>query len=447
MSDNTVALFAEIDLEEIEQLSRASKRTPEADPRLRRPDRTQVLLQPSCLDELLPPDHDARIICAVVGKLDLSAFYKPLQARGSDPGRAATDPALLVTLWLYATMNGVGRGRELARLCEYHDAYHWICGGVRVNYHTLNDFRVGFEKELDELFTQVLALLVHHGVVTVERISQDGTRVRASAGSSSFRGQEALEKRVAEMQAHIDALKAQLEAPDTEDSARKRAARQRAAQDRLSRAEAALAELPKIAQAKAKQKDKPSKHREARASTTDAEARFMKMPGGGSRPAYNVQLAADTESRAIAGVDVTNAGSDVNESEPMRAQVERRTGQKVKEHLIDGGYVGLESVERAADGEVKMYAPVPKPRKERDRYQPRKGDPPGVADWRERMGTGEAQTIYKQRASTIETINGDLKRYRGLIQFGVRGLRKVRCMALWSALAYNVMHFSSILLV
>jgi hypothetical protein len=139
----------------------------------------------------------------------------------------------------------------------------------------------------------------------------------------------------------------------------------------------------------------------------------MKMPGGGSRPAYNVQLAADTESRAIAGVDITNAGSDVNESEPMRAQVERRTGQKVKEHLIDGGYVGLESVERAADGEVKMYAPVPKPRKERDRYQPRKGDPPGVADWRERMGTGEAQTIYKQRASTIETINGDLKRYRG----------------------------------
>jgi transposase len=445
MNDNTVALFSDIDLEEMEQLSRASKRTPEAEPRLRRPDRTQVLLRPLCLDELLPPDHDARIICAVVKRLDLSAFYKPLQARGSDPGRAATDPALLVTLWLYATMNGMGRGRELARLCESHDAYRWICGGVRVNYHTLNDFRVGFEKELDELFTQVLALLVHHGVVTVERISQDGTRVRASAGSSSFRSEEALEKRVAEMQAHVDALKTQLEAPDTEDSARKQAAQQRAAQDRLSRAAAALKELPKIAQAKAKQKNKPSKHREARVSTTDAEARFMKMPGGGSRPAYNVQLAADIESRAIVGVEVTNAGSDVNESEPMRKQVEQRTGQKVEEHLMDGGYVGLESIDRASKEGVTIYAPVPKPRKAANPYEPRKGDTPGVAAWRRRMGTEEAKAIYKERASTVETVNGDLKCWRGLGPFVVRGLRKVRCIALWSALAYNVMHFTEVL--
>ncbi len=272
-------------------------------PRLRRPDRLQMILDPVCLDDRLPGDHPARTIWSVVERLDLSGFYEPLKARGPEPGRAATDPKLLIGLWLYGATQGVGSGRELARLCEYHDAYRWLCGGVSLNYHTLNDFRVGHQAALDELFTQVLATLVYHEVVTVRRISQDGTRVRASAGSSSFRRHKTLKKQLNQTKRHIEALKRQM---DAEVSARQHAAQERAARDRQRRLEAALAQLPKIQASKAKQKNKPSKHRPPRVSSTDPEARVMRMSDGGYRPAYNVQLATDVASRAIVGVDVTN---------------------------------------------------------------------------------------------------------------------------------------------
>lgn len=445
MSMNEKALFIEMELVEAAPVEAASPLVAEAAPRLRRPDRAQVLLRPCVLDELLPPDHDARMIWEVVTNLDLSEFYEPILARGSVPGRRATDPQLLVALWLYATKNGVGSGRELARLCESHDAYRWLCGGVAVNYHTLNDFRVGHESPLNALFTKVLACLVRKGVVTVNRISQDGTRVRAGAGSSGFRGRETLERLEEQMREHVEALQRQLDDPAHSGSARQRAAQHRAARERLERVGQALDELSKVEEAKAKQKPKKSKNRPARASTTDAEARIMKMPGGGYGPGYNVQLATDTASRAIVGVGVTNAGSDVNESEPMRKQVEQRTGQKVEEHLMDGGYVGLESIDRASKEGVTIYAPVAKPRKAANPYESRKGDTPGIAAWRRRMGTEEAKAIYKERASTVETVNGDLKCWRGLGPFVVRGLRKVRCIALWSALAYNVMHFTEVL--
>ncbi len=416
---------------------------PAAAPRLRRPDRRQVLMQPCCLEDLLPEDHPARAIWSVVERLDLSAFYEPLRARGSDPGRAATDPKLLVALWLYAAVEGVGSGRALDRLCQAHDAYRWLCGGVPLNYHTLNDFRVEHEAALDDLLTQVLAMLMAKEVVTVQRISQDGTRVRAGAGASSFRREQKLEEHLEAAQAHVEALKRQADDPAT--SASGRAARERAAREREARVQAALDALPNIAEAKARQKKKPSKDRPARASTTDPEARVMKMGDGGFRPAFNVQLAVDTQSRAIVGVDVTNVGSDANLNAGMREQVEQRTGRKVEEHLVDGGYVQLEGITRETQAGVTIYAPPPTPKKEADPYVVRKGDSPEVAAWRQRMATEEAQTIYKERASTAETVNADLKCFRGLRPFAVRGLRKVRCVTLWSVLAYNVMHFASAL--
>ena len=443
---NEKALFPEMELGEAVAVEHGLPVEAVAAPRLRRPDRAQVLLRPCMLEELLPPDHDARMIWELVTALDLSEFCDSIRARGSVPGRSATDPQLLVALWLYATVNGIGSGRELARLCDAHDAYRWICGGLVVNYHTLNDFRVGHESALSALFTKVLACLVHKGVVTVERISQDGTRVRASAGSSSFRGRETLARLEEQMREHIEALQGQLDDPAYSGSARQQAAQQRAARDRLKRVGQALQELSKVEEGKSKQKPKKSKDRPARASTTDAEARIMKMPGGGYGPGHNVQLATDTASRAIVGVDVTNAGSDANESEPMRKQVEERTGRKVEEHLMDGGYVGLESIDRAFEEGVTIYAPVPKPRTAANAYEPRRGDTRGIAAWRRRMGTAEAKAIYKERASTAETVNGDLKSWRGLGPFLVRGLKKVRCIALWSALAYNVMHFAAALL-
>jgi Transposase DDE domain len=202
--------------------------------------------------------------------------------------------------------------------------------------------------------------------------------------------------------------------------------------------------LVEVEKAKAEQKDKPSKKNPPRASTTDPEARFMRMPDGGTRPAYNVQLAVDTQSRAIVGVEVTNAGSDAGLSEPMRQHVEGRAGAEVKEQLVDGGYVKLEAIDRAAADGTTLSMPVPKPRKEgADPHEPKRTDSPAVGDWRKRMATEEAKAIYKERAATIETVNGELKTQRGMGRFLVRGLRKARCAALWSVLAYNPAHFGA----
>lgn len=417
-----------------------------APPRLRRPDRRQMTMEPCCLDERLPGDHPARTIWEVSGRLDLSGFYAAIEARGESPGRASTDPRLLFALWLYAATEGIGNGRKLARLCEEHDAYRWLCGGVSVNYHTLNDFRVGHEKALDDLFTRVLAMLMEHDVVKVHRISQDGTRVRASAGSTSFRRRPRLEQRLIEARAHVEALKAQGDEEPGE-SARRRAAQERAARERVVRLEAALGEMSKLEAIKATlREDKPSTKNAPRASTTDPEARKMRMADGAFKPAYNVQIATDTQSRAIVGIEVTHHGTDHGEDEPLRAQVEHRTGCKVKEHLLDGGYVKRESIERAAENGTAIYAPLPPTGAGGSVCIVNRNDSPAVAAWRRRMQTNVGRTIYKQRAATSETVNADLKTFRGLGAFAVRGLRKVRCVALWSALAYNVMHFSAVLI-
>jgi transposase len=403
---------------------------------------------PVLLDEMVPPEHHVRVLWEVVERLDLSGFTEGLKVCAGEAGRSATDVRLLVALWLYAATQGVGSARELARLCEYHEAYRWLCGGVRVNYHTLSDFRVAHEEALDGLMTEVLAMLMERKLVSVHRISQDGLRVRASAGKSSFRREERLQSLLEQAQAQVAALQAQREAPaNTDRNARQAAARERAARERQERVHKALAALEQVQKVKARarnnQRDKPSP---ARASTTDSEARVMKMPDGGFRPGYNVQVATDTDSRAIVEVDVTNEGTDKTQSEPLREQVQERTGDLVEEHLVDGGFVKLEQIERAERAGVRMYAPPQQSRKDLDPYRVRATDSPELAAWRTRMATEEAKTIYKERASTSETVNADLRTYRGLGPFLVRGLHKVRCVVLWSALAYNLMHFGKVLL-
>jgi len=415
---------------------------PAPPPRLRRPDRAQMLMRPCSLDELLADDHDARLVWRLVETWDLSRFLDAIRARGEAPGRAATDPKLLVALWLYAATQGVAGEREPGRLCQTSDPYRWLCGTVPVNYHMLNDFRVDHEAALEGLLTQMLAVLIHGGLVTVGRIAQDGTRVRAGAGANSFKRRDTIERSLQQAQAHLEIIKRQAERAE-DATQRRRAAEVRAAERKRDRMNQALEELAKVEQAKAQQKKKPTKSNPARASTTDPESRFMRMPDGGNRPAYNVQLAVDTDSRAIVGVDVTNAGSDAGLAEPMREQVAERTDGAVTEQLVDGGYVTLEDLDRAAaEPAVTLYMPVPKPRKKgADPHQVKKTDSDAVARWRLRMGTPQAKEIYKGRASTIETVNAELKTERGLKPFRVRGLSKVRCVSLWCALAYNVMHF------
>ena len=422
--------------------------------RLRKPDRSQVMMRMECGDELLPQSHQARVIWSVVQKLEVSAFCEPIKARDGVCGRDSTDPRLLISLWLYAATRGVGSARELNRLCTESKPYQWLCGGVSMNYHTLSDFRVGHAKALDELFTQVIASLVDQKLVKVSRISQDGTRVRACAGASSFRGEQRLDELLKQAKTHVEDLSKLLDDPEQSArlSARTKAARRRATRERVKRIDAAVGQLPEIkdrqkkaaAQAGNGEYGKKLQKGQPRVSTTDPDARVMKMGDGGFRPAVNLQLAVDTESRAIVGVEVTNAGSDKGLAEPMRGQVEQRTGQDVQEHLMDGGFLVMDEIDAAAEEGVTLFVPPTKPRdpeKLDQRYVPKPSDSDEQAKWRARMGTPEAQAIYKERASTIETANADLKIHRGLTRLLVRGKAKITCVALWCALAYNLLHF------
>jgi len=428
--------------------------TQHMDVRLRKPDRNQYSFQPQCLDDLLPPRHPARVIWAVVQTLDLKDFYAAIRAREGCVGRDATDPRLLVALWLYATTRGVGSARELERQCQDHRGFRWLCGGVSVNHHTLGDFRVGHADALDKLFSQVLAKLVQKKLVSVRRIVQDGTRIRASVGSGTMRRRKSLAELHDEAAAHVKDLRALLDDPArcAGLSARKKAARLRGAQDRQRRLAEALEEIPRMAEELAEAARRESrkafkKAEDIRVSHTDCQTRVMKMGDGSYHPAHNVQLAADPQSRAIVGVDVSSRGQDAGLSEPMRQQVEQRTGQKVQEHIADAGYVNLEQIERAGNQGVTMYVAVRRNAKGKsDPYKPKRKDKPHVRAWRARMGGEEAKAKLRERCSTIETINADAKTYRGLGKVLVRGLSKVKCHALWFALSYNLLHFGSALL-
>ena len=405
-------------------------------PRLRRAQRQQVVMHVASLDNLLPEDHRARVVWEFVQGLDLGALYEPIRAVEGTAGREATDPQILLALWLYATLDGVGSARQLARWCEDHLAYQWLCGGVSMNYHTLSDFRTAHPAFLDELLTHSVATLLHEGLVTLQRVAVDGMRVRASAGAASVRRRTTLEDCQTQARQQVETLRQELQADPAAGTRRQQAARQRAARECSARVAKALGELATI-----EAKRSGVKKEKARASTTDPEARVMKMADGGFRPAHNVELATDTAGQVITAVDVVNATSDTGQLPPMIEQHQERYGQKPKEALVDGGFAQLETIEAvssAADGTT-VYAPVQKPRKKgRDPHQPLPGDSAAIAEWRQRMGTPEAKEIYKQRAATAECVNA-ISRNRGLQQFLVRGLEKVRTVILWFAIAHNLM--------
>jgi len=423
--------------EAIAQDEARKKAIPAAQPagkaKLLRAERNQILLMPTDLEALLPEDHVARGMWALVGNFDLTRFLAAIDSRENEAGRPAIDPRILVTLWLYATSEGVASAREIARLCGMHDAYRWICGGVAVCAHTLSDFRVDHKEALDDVMTQVLAALLRHDAVDLKRIAQDGTRVRASAGAASFRRKKGLEACMEEARKHVLEVAASADEGLSEVQA---AARKRAAQDRMNRIQRAIDELPKAQAAK----KTPEEREEARVSTTDPEARVMKMGDGGFRPAWNVQIGSSTGSRIIAGISVDNRGSDRGDLSPMLEQIKTRTGITPDEYLADGGYVELDDIADLAAKGVTPFIPLNrKKNKAVDQHLPRPGDPPAVAEWRARMATEKAKRIYKDRAATAESINADLKCFRGLDRFLVRTLPKVTCVAFWSAIAYNTL--------
>jgi transposase len=425
---------------------------PSAPPRLRTADRQQ-LLSALTIDDLLEDDHPARAVWGFAEGLDLTPLYDRIRARGSHPGRSAIDPRLLVALWLYATLAGVRSARALAALCVRHDAYFWLAGGIAVNAHTLADFRVQDGDFLEPLFEHSVTVLREQGLVDLRRVAQDGVRVRASAGAASFRRRQTLERLFQEAQAEVQRLQQERDAladpaatqevatgqePADEQpkrSEQQRAAAVRVAEDRLERVEQALERMPEL-----EAKIKPEEKKEARVSTTDPEATVMKMADGGYRPAYNIQFGTACRGQVIVGVDVVTVGSDQGQLPPMLDQIEGRFEQRPQEALVDGGFVKFEDLKEVQGGKngCRVYAPVPKPKKAGvDRHAPKPKDSAAVAEWRQRMDTEEAKTIYKERAATAECVNAQA-RNRGLVQLVVRGMEKVKAIALWFATVHNM---------
>lgn len=393
--------------------------------------RAQVELTPTDLEGLLPPGHAARLVWRFVEGLDLAAFYAQIKARAGGPGRTPIDPKILVALWLYATIDGVGSAREVDRLCYAHDAYRWLRGGVSVNYHTLSDFRVRHQTALDDLLTQSIATLRHRGIVTLARVAQDGTRVRASAGVGSFRREGTLRERLTEARKLVERTARQQEGGRD----RAAAAQARAAADGLARVEEALAQLPEVAAAKRRAQSTAV----ARTSTTDPDARIMKMADGGFRPAYNVHFATDADSRAIVGVDVTQVSDDHSAFVPMVSQVCRRAGRHPDAWLADAGVSSKAALTTVQAAGIRVYAPVPRRRGVTDPTTRCPGDSPAVAEWRQTMATDEAKAIYQQRGAIAEWVNADTRRHRTLTQLTVRGRGKVHAWVLWVAVAHNMM--------
>ena len=419
--------------------------------RVRRAVRNQLEWVERDLDSVLPEDHPARAVWGVLEGMDLEPFYADIKAVLDRPGQPATDPQVLLALWVYATMAGVGTAREIDRLSREHDAYRWLRGGVPVNYHLLADFRVARRVAMDDLMTQIVGCLLAAEAVTLNQVAQDGVRVRASAGAASFRRQDTLERCLAEAREQVERLAKEREHPDPGVSKRQQAARQRAVREREERVTRALGLLPQAQAAKERQQQtrtvrERERVTEPRVSSTDPEARVMKMPDGGFRPAYNVQLATvATEGKAygiIVGVAVTSEGTDTGQAAAMEEQVHQRTGQHPAAYLMDGGFADRESITTLTQRGIAVYAPprLPRNRPAEERYQPHWGDSPEVAQWRMRMATHGAKEVYKARGALAEWANAQVRQL-GVSRFTVRGVTKVTTVMLLVAMAHNILRW------
>jgi transposase len=408
--------------------------------RVNRPHRTQVEMQLFSLDQMLPVEHRARSVWAFVKGLDLRPFYGDFQVTDHSAGRTAIAPEILIGLWLLATLDGIGAARELARRCETDLPYLWMRGTVSVNYHTLSDFRVQHGARLERLLVDTVAALVQGGIVPLETIAQDGMRVRANAGSSSFRRRPSLEKLRQAAQEHVDRLKqeADSETARLAGDARRQAAVERAARERQERVDEALRQHQQLSQQR-EQRNKGDGET-TRVSTTDPEARKMKMANGGYDPAYNVQFATDADARVIVGVEVTNAGTDGGELPPMLDQLRQDYDRTPSQALVDSAFATQEAVTTAEQGGTQVVSTVPRAeqleRHGKDPHARQRRDTDEYVQFRARMAQPEYQTLYKSRPSIAEFPNADC-RNRNLRQFRVRGLAKVKAVVLWHALAFN----------
>lgn len=387
-------------------------------------------------DDALAADHRARLLWRVVETLDLSGFGAAAKSVEGHAGRPLTSLRVLLTLWLYGISVGIGSAREIERRTESDEAFRWIVGDTSVSHATLSNFRVGHAASLDKLFTDVLAVLMQKGFVTLDLVAQDGTRVRASASAPSFRRETSLEECREQAALHVRAVLAEADNPEA--TGAEHAARLAAALDYQRRVDDALAVVRAL---------RDGGKEDARASTTDADARVMKMADGGYRPGYNIQLAtAGSEMggpRTIVGVRVNNIGSDMGSVAPMLEQIQARTGLVPKVLLADANHAKHECIRRCAELGVQALISVPA---RSQKAGPNADTDAEVCAWRDRMGTAEAKRLFRARASLCELSNAHLKQHHGVAQLLVRDVEKVACVALLAALAANLVAHAAKLL-
>jgi transposase len=465
-------------------------------------DREQLCWRPIDIERLIGADHAARAVWEFIGRLDLRAYQEEARAVEGKAGRPGWEPRLVVSLWVYAYSQGIGSARAIEELCQWEPAYQWLTGSRVINAHTLSDFRVKHDTALNGLFVQTLGLLSVEGLITLERVMQDGTKIRAKAAADSFGRQQRVEQALKEAKAQVAAVEAMSE---EEGSRRMAKARQRAARERQERLEQALKEFEQL-----EKEDKDKEHR--RVSTSDPEARVMKQPGGGYAPSYNVQIDTDAKNGVVVAVGVVQAGNDFEQLEPGIDRVQDNLKETPKEVVTDGGYVSKDTIVAMKERAIEYIAPcVDEAGKGQSSYDNRgvsgeyhssrfiydaqtnsylcpqgkilsyegkeqrhlqisyryrakrldcEGCPmksqccPGnrvvgrsvhrseelaeVAEFRHKMQSEQARAIYKTRAQVAETPNLWIKAKFGLRQFSVRGLVKVGMEALWACLTYNI---------
>jgi transposase len=423
--------------------------------RVRQANREQLSFELVDLEALLPQDHRVRLVWAFVAALDITSLYAAVKARGSVAGRPVADPKLLLGLWLYATTENIGSARELERRVARDIAYRWMAGGVSVNYHQLAEFRVDHGDLLDRLLTESVTALLAEGLLNLDEMIADGTKVQAAASHGSYGRRARFERLEKIARDKIATLRQEVEmAPGADLAAsakRVKAARERAARALLERAQRAKATLEELQRAKAEREKTHSaaeaRKEEPKVSLTDPEAQRMRFADGAVKPGYNMQ-AVTTTNGFVLEVDSTARRNDTGLAVPMMEMVKTRYKVLPKRLLVDTKYAVEDDIVALAEdpeGPVMVYAPVPderpdeavKPDTLRRRKAQRETEHPALKDWRQRMDTSAGQDIFRKRRR-IETTNAWFKNH-GLARLTVRGLKKARIIGLWHALAHNIM--------
>lgn len=501
MSEAQRLLDIELERYKTEPNPSPSPQEREARKRLKPIDRSQVCWGVIDIEKLIEEDHPARGIWAMVNQLDLAALENKIKAVEGRAGQSSLNPRLLMALWIYGYSEGISSARELSRMCDYEPGCRWLTAMQTVNHHTLSDFRVDHKSELDEIFVQVLGLLSAEGYIEMKRITQDGTKIRAQAGASSFHREQRLRE-------HLQLARQQVEAmgdPESVDlNERMIQARKRVRREKKQRLEEALKELEQIQKTRGE-----SEKQQARVSETDPEARVMKQADGGFAPSYNVQISTDAANGIIVGVDITQAGNDCDQLLDAVDRLEANTGQTPEQVLVDGGYTMKNSnIEAMAERGIDLIGPVvennseaslkgrgigPEFYPDKFRYDPssdtficpaekslqrmrtnrregriehsyraaaadcqacpfqdrccpknsprmvvRKEHPPAVQAFRAKMQTDEAKQIYRTRAQIAEFPHAWIKEKIGFRRFRLKGRQKVRAEAIWACLTYNI---------